>query len=108
VLLGSLLLALGAVLREPAAPEPAGASATVTAPAVAETPAPAAVLPALPEASPSAVEVWTGPPPPTLSTDREARTDQLLQLRKQRRTDGMNQLNERQAARRARLGLAPQ
>jgi hypothetical protein len=49
--------------------------------------------------------VKTGARPPAMPSDPQARSDGLLELRKQRRGNAMEQLNAREAARRARLGL---
>jgi hypothetical protein len=116
--LGVLLLTLGALALVHRFTEPGPVSAVISEPAPAEEAAsrPASVgsdaappepLPGAEPAPGSPVEVRTGPRPPPLPSDPQARADQLLELRRQRRADGMDQLNAREAARRARLGLPP-
>jgi hypothetical protein len=52
-------------------------------------------------------QVVLGPQPPAVSKNPQARSDQLLGLRTQRRGSAMDQQNARETARRARLGLTP-
>jgi hypothetical protein len=52
-------------------------------------------------------EVKTGAQPPPMPSSPDERSDKLLEFRQKRRDDGMDQLNAREAARRARLGLPP-
>jgi hypothetical protein len=75
---------------EPTALPPSSGTAAIPAP----TPAPA-------------VEARTGAQPPPMPSDADERSDRLLEFRQKRRDDGMDQLNAREAARRARLGLPP-
>jgi len=50
-------------------------------------------------------QVKVGAPPPTLSSNEEERTAAILEMRRVRREDSMDQLNARAEARRKRLGL---
>jgi hypothetical protein len=60
----------------------------------------------VPERPPApGAEARTGAQPPSMPSDPDERSDRLLELRQKRRDDGMDQLNAREAARRARLGL---
>jgi hypothetical protein len=94
-------------------PSPASASRRLQEePLAANLPAPS--LPTTPDALPApgplpvpAAQLELGPQPPALSANPQVRSDQLLELRSQRRLSAMDQQNAREAARRARIGLTP-
>src|SRR5512137_696824 len=85
--------ATGWQASSPASPGPAASGPAARAPST------------LPVNSQVQFKVKASPPPmPANGDDRAAR---VQELRKQRRETGIDQLNAREAARRARLGLAP-
>jgi hypothetical protein len=103
------------VIHRVTEPAPSDASASrrqQVEPLAASLPAPS--LPTAPEPLPApgplpvpAAQLELGPQPPTLSANLQVRSDQLLELRSQRRLSAMDQQNAREAARRARLGITP-
>jgi hypothetical protein len=110
-ILGIVLLGVGATVLIYMSAEPGARSAgPVESPAAGvPTASPSALgatgVPA-PAPAPSA-EARTGAQPPPMSSSPDERSDKLLEFRQKRRDDGMDQLNAREAARRARLGLPP-
>jgi hypothetical protein len=115
--IGLLVLTVGGVAFVYALTQPGSSSASnlwwppdaQTAAGAAATGAPGALAPSpAPDGGPQPVSpemVTTGALPPAMPADRQARSDKLLELREQRRENAMDQLNAREAARRARLGL---
>jgi hypothetical protein len=110
-ILGMALLGVGATaliyLGSPSAPPSARPveSATGGEPTSLQPSSGTAAVPT-PIAAP-AVEARTGAQPPPMPSDADERSDRVLEFRQKRRDDGMDQLNAREAARRARLGLPP-
>ncbi len=113
--LGILLLTAGAMflvyrLTEPEGPRAEAVARPAEEPSAAGAPPQATadgfLVPSPPQLAPGVI-VETGPPPPPMPANREARSDALIELREQRRGGAFEQRNAREAARRARLGLPP-
>jgi hypothetical protein len=115
--LGILLLGAGAIalIYLTGEGEAPGPTAEGVAPA---PPAPATVPPAVlaaPDPGQPARSAGSGPqpaagaqvtaPPPAMPADPEERADRLLEMRKERRDDALEQMYAREAERRRRLGL---
>jgi hypothetical protein len=110
-ILGIALLGVGATLLiyMNTSPDPRSAGPVLSPTDGRSTASPPSLGTAgLPAPSPApAAEARTGAQPPSMPSNPDDRSDRLLELRQKRRDDGMDQLNAREAARRARLGLPP-
>jgi hypothetical protein len=115
--LGILLLGAGAIALVYLAGED-GPTATSPEAAAPAPPAPAAPLPGvpdMPDPGPPARPAESAPqpapgaqvtaPPPAMPADPEEKADRLLEIRKERRGDALEQMYAREAERRRRLGL---
>jgi hypothetical protein len=108
-ILGMLLLGVGATALIYLGSQPTPPSARPVESATSGEPTslqPSSGTVAIPAPTPAS-EARTGAQPPPLPSDADERSDRLLEFRQKRREDGMDQLNAREAARRARLGLPP-